>query len=189
MAKFIILCSLVLISCRYKNEKFNSLPYHDISYTSLDTTDYLLRISDQGSDFELGVPFAFVDKRGDTVISLNKYHYTWTDTLKSFAIVSKSGSGMIGIDKEDNTLFEVFSYDNGPDYLIEGLFRVIRNKKIGYADRYGVVVIPCQFDCAYYFDNGKAKVSKDCKEIQDGEYYKWESDSWFYIDKTGKPIN
>lgn len=186
--------SITLFSCDVPKsnqpKKTSSLDsiYHDLDISKIDTTDYLVRKSKENAYYELGVPFAFVDKRNDTIIPTGKYFATWTDTLKTFAIVSNN-SEMIGIDRNENLLFSVFSFDNGPDYVVEGLFRVMRNGKIGYANKQGKVVIPCQFDCAYYFEDGKAKVSNNCKRIKDGEYHRWISDDWYYIDKQGNRIN
>ncbi|HLO54704.1 MAG TPA: WG repeat-containing protein [Saprospiraceae bacterium] len=186
--------SMTLFSCDAPKsnpiKKTSSLDsiYHDLDLSKIDTTDYLVRKSKENTYYELGVPFAFVDKRNDTIIPTGKYYATWTDTLKTFAIVSKN-SEMIGIDRNENLLFSVFFIDNGPDYVVEGLFRVMRNGKIGYANKQGEIVIPCQFDCAYYFENGKAKVSNNCKRIKEGEYHRWISDDWYYIDKQGNRIN
>lgn len=91
---------------------------------------------------------------------------------------------------QETALYEVFLYDNGPDYEAEGLIRVVKNGKIGYADgKTFAIVIEPQFDCAYPFENGKAKVSKQCKTVKDGEYSVWESDAWQYVDKTGNLAN
>ena len=91
------------------------------------------------------------------------------------------------MDSNKSTLYEVFPFDNGPDYPSEGLIRVVKNGKIGYADAntYAIVIEP-QFDCAFPFENGKAKVSKQCKTVKDGEHSVWESDAWKYVDKEGK---
>ena len=91
------------------------------------------------------------------------------------------------LDGQKTALYEVFLYDNGPDYPAEGLIRVVKNGKIGYADAktYALVIEP-QFDCAFPFENGKAKVSNRCKTVKDGEYSVWESDAWQYVDKEGK---
>ena len=87
-------------------------------------------------------------------------------------------------------LYEVLPFDNGPDYVGEGVFRIIENNKIGFADaRTGKIVIPPQFDCAFPFENGTAKVSTDCTSQMNGEHEIWESEKWFYIDKTGKTVN
>ena len=185
-----IIAALVITSCSIsKTKKTEEIKYQDLDLSTIDTTDYLIAKSPDDPNYELGSPFVFVNREGDTIISTGKYYATYTDTLKTFAIVSDHKLGMIGIDRNENILFKIFRFDNGPDYIKEGLFRVIRNGKIGYANAQGEVVIPCQFDCAYYFENGKAKVSKDCKEIKDFEHTRWESDSWYFIDKTGKIIN
>lgn len=94
------------------------------------------------------------------------------------------------LDGQKAVVYEVFIYDNGPDYEAEGLIRVMKNGKIGYADaKTYVLVIEPQFDCAYPFENGKAKVSNQCKTVKDGEHSMWESDAWQYVDKQGKPTN
>jgi WG containing repeat len=91
------------------------------------------------------------------------------------------------MDSQKTTLYEVFIYDNGPDYPSEDLIRVLKNGKIGYADaKTYTIVIPPQFDCAFPFENGKAKVSNQCKTVKDGEHSIWESETWQYVDKMGK---
>lgn len=91
------------------------------------------------------------------------------------------------MDSQKTVVYEVFIYDNGPDYEADGLIRVVKNGKIGYADAktYAIVIEP-QFDCAFPFENGKAKVSNHCKTVKDGEHSVWESDAWQYVDKKGK---
>jgi hypothetical protein len=85
------------------------------------------------------------------------------------------------------TLYEVFLYDNGPDYPSEGLIRIVKNGKIGYANAktYKIVITP-QFDCAFPFENGKAKVSNKCQTVKEGEHSVWTSENWQYVDKKGK---
>lgn len=91
------------------------------------------------------------------------------------------------IDSHNTTLYEVFPFDNGPDYPSEGLIRIVKNGKIGYASAktYAIVIAPL-FDCAYPFEKGKAKVSNQCKTVKEGEHSTWTSDNWQYIDKKGK---
>ncbi len=91
------------------------------------------------------------------------------------------------LDKQNKEIYEVFPFDNGPDTPSEGLIRIVKNGKIGYADANTyAVVIPPQFDCAYPFEKGKAKVSKNCKTIKEGEHSIWESDAWQFVDKKGR---
>lgn len=91
------------------------------------------------------------------------------------------------VDEQKTVLYEVYLYDNGPDAPSDGLYRVVKDGKIGYADAStNAIVIEPQYDCAYPFENGKAKVSTNCKTIQDGDHSVWESEDWQLIDKTGK---
>ncbi len=145
--------------------------------------EYLIKVSD-----EMDTKFGYINTSGDTVIALGKYAYCFTDTLKDYAIVMKNDGVCIAIDKNDNELYEVFLYDNGPDYLADGLFRIKKNGKIGYANEDGEIIIEPQFDCAFPFEDGKAKVSNECTTVQDGEYQSWESDNWIFIDKSGNKI-
>ena len=115
----------------------------------------------------------FKSQKGEIVIPIGKYQRCFTDTFKSYAVVALPKIGMVAIDRHQNILYEVFPFDNGPDNASEGLFRIVANKKIGYADAAtGAVVIRPQFDCAFPFENGSAKVSIDCKAKSDGEHRK-----------------
>jgi hypothetical protein len=101
--------------------------------------------------------------------------------------MEQTGDGeWVIMDSQKTALYEVFIFDNGPDYASDGLIRVVKNGKIGYADAdtYAIVIEP-QFDCAFPFENGKAKVSVKCKTVKDGEYSVWESEAWQYVNKQG----
>lgn len=135
--------------------------------------------------------FCFIDQKGDTVIPFGKYALSFSDTITTYGVViSTSGEKdvPVAINPKGETLFEVYWFDNGPDYLEDGLFRIIKNGKIGFADATGKIVIEPQFACAHPFSAGKAKVALDCKLEQDGEYHVMKSDSWFFIDKSGQKI-
>lgn len=144
--------------------------------------NYLIIFTDSTTDNQ-----GYKNIKGKIVIPAGKYSRCFTDTFKTYAIVIKENLGFIAIDFKENTLYEVFAFDNGPDEPSEGLFRIIRDKKIGYADsQTGKIVIKPQFDCAEPFNNGLAEVSNKCSTIQDGEHSIWQSEHWFYINKTGK---
>lgn len=133
--------------------------------------------------------YGYKNQAGDMAIPLGKYSFCFTDTFRTFAIVAKPGFGFVGIDRKENFLYEVFPFDNGPDYTSDGLFRIIENNKIGFADSAsGKIVIKPIFDCAFPFENGKAKVSTNCKVQSNGEHSIWVSQDWFYIDKKGKKV-
>lgn len=85
-----------------------------------------------------------------------KYLATYTDKLCHMAIVLDAEKGWICIDKNDQILVVPYLYDNGPDYLEEGLFRIVANNKIGFADSTGKKVIPAQYDFVTPFQDGYA---------------------------------
>lgn len=89
--------------------------------------------------------------------------------------------------------YAAFQYDNGDDYVSEGLYRIVDRKgRIGYADEAGRPVIRLRFAFGYPFEDGKAKVTDKgaMKEVpgSGGEYHYWESDEWYYIDRNGNIV-
>jgi hypothetical protein len=73
----------------------------------------------------------YLNQKGDTVIQADNYNFCFTDTFKTYAIVADKNFGFVAINRQQNVLYNVFSFDNGPDYASEGLFRIIQNNKIG----------------------------------------------------------
>jgi hypothetical protein len=145
--------------------------------------DYLYSVVDTASG-----DYGYINDKGDTIIPFGKYPMCFTDTFKTFALVTDTAMGFVAINRDEKVLFKVFPFDNGPDYTSEGYFRIIDGDKIGFADTTGKVAIQPQFACAFPFKNDTARVSNNCKVIADGEHSTWQSDSWYYIDKTGKRV-
>lgn len=87
--------------------------------------------------------------------------------------------------------FPAFQFDNGKDYVKDGLYRIVDAQgKIGYADEDGTTVIAPRFAFGFPFENGRAKVTDTGKKVTVGkEHWRWESDNWYYIDKTGRKID
>lgn len=90
--------------------------------------------------------------------------------------------------------YKAYQFDNGDDYIKEGMYRIIDERgKIGYADEDGNIVIQPRFAFGFPFENGIAKVTDiGCeKEVPGsrGEYHYWDSDNWYYIDKTGRKVD
>ncbi len=133
--------------------------------------------------------YGYINTKGDTIIPSGKYLMCFTDTIQEIGFVLSKENGFICIDNKDKFLFQVFNYDNGPDYPSEGLFRIVKEGKIGYANLHGKVVIEPQFKCAWPFENGFANVSYNCNIVKDGELDLWKGGDWFYIDKNGNKRN
>ncbi len=149
----------------------------------IQNNDYLVLFEDTVTNKN-----GYKNVKGDIVIPTGKYVRCFTDTFRIYAFVVKWG-GFVAIDRQENVLYKVFSFDNGPDEASEGLFRIMENNKIGFADSLtGKVIIKPQFDCAYPFENGVAEVGIGCKTHYNGEHSSWESDNWYYIDKAGRKV-
>lgn len=135
--------------------------------------------------------YGYIDSNGKKRIKC-KYSFAYEDTIRNFGFVADKGR-IICFDNTGKKLFYVFRFDNGPDYIKEGLFR-IENKKglIGFADSLGNIIIKPQYKAAFPFINGKAKVTyKGTKlEVPDskGEYHYWDSNDWFFIDNPIKEL-
>jgi hypothetical protein len=171
----------LLAGCTTQQITENSASYTDPS--TADTTPWYRTPADEMSE-----PCGYIDQNGDTLIPAGTYMLCWTDTATTFAIVH-DGTDFLAINREGKRLYEVYFYDNGPDWLSDGLFRIRRNGLIGYADAQGQIVIEPQFECASQFENGIAQVALNCELIPDGEYTRQESKEWFYIDKEGQKVN
>lgn len=170
MKKLISVIAIVCLmaSCTSKND------YYLVKFKSVNSDDQL-----ESSGYK--------NSKGDIIIPVEKYDYCFTDTIRDLGMVVEKKTGRIlAIDGNANELFEVFRYDNGPDYEKNGVFRIIKNRKIGYANAKGEVVIEPQFDCAYPFEGAFAKVSNACEIVLDGDYSVWKSDDWYRINKEGK---
>jgi WG containing repeat len=183
---FILLLMAVFFSC--KDEKMvvgSTIRYSEI----LPATDTLYSFSSDENDAEMSC--GYKNSKGDTIIPFGKYMQCFTDTFIHFAIVydkNNTDSKMVAINQKDEIIFDVYTYDNGPDYIRDGLFRIKRNGKIGYANEKGEIVIEPVYACANPFENGKAKVALRCTLTKEGEYTRQESDAWFYIDKNGNKV-
>lgn len=194
--KFSLLIQLVLLSiftaqysCNYAQVK--SKEKEHLANEFKDSSTYLVRLPLLESTYELGDDFCYVDELGDTIIPYGKYFYSYSDTIWTFGIVSVKGEGrlkMVGIDKKGAILYEIYVFDNGPDYIEEGLFRIIKNNKIGFANEFGEVVIKPQYSCAYPFSNGVAQVTYSCAEEEYQEHKAFISEDWFFINKRGEKI-
>ncbi len=116
---------------------------------------------------------------------MGKYATCYTKRFDDFAIVWSSEKGLIGIDRKENVLFHVFIFDMGPDYPSRDLTGIVIDGKIGYANMHGKIVVPPQYDCAYPFEHGKAKVGHGCTLKKYGEHSVWVGGEWQVIDRKG----
>ena len=141
---------------------------------------------------EVGVPVCYLNERGDTIVPYGKYRYCQTDTITEIGFVYENKpkkSRIVCINDAGKELFFVFKCDNGPDYLKEGLFRMMDEQgQIGFADSSGNVVIQPQFLYATPFANGHAYVTEHGGESNEREHTSWQSDEWKIINRNGNEL-
>lgn len=86
--------------------------------------------------------------------------------------------------------FAIYQFDNGDDYVCEGLRRIYdKSGKIGFADEKGKVIISPRFAFAFPFEDGLSKATFMGQSEPDGEHYFWKSPSWFYINHKGDSVS
>ncbi len=144
---------------------------------------YLLRFEDDQTGMQ---GYKYTD--GTVAVAAGKYPFCFTDTFRTYAIVAHPDFGIAAINRNEKVLYRVFSYDNGPDPISDGLFRIVKDGKIGYANKAGEEVIAAKYMCAYPFQNNVAKVAHECETLKRGEHASWISTSWFFIDKHGNEV-
>lgn len=134
--------------------------------------------------FDNGKYIIYKDLQEKTIVKNKEYTIAFTDSITSIGFVGTKKGKIICINNVGKELFEVYKIDNGPDYVNDGVFRIVgKESKIGFADTCGVIIIPPVFSYATPFRNGKAKVTFEGKYIKQGEYQSWKSNHWFVIKK------
>lgn len=168
-----------------------------IGYSSCDTPvlmryDAVLTAHTTEPHLEVGVPVCYLNEQGDTIVPYGKYRYCQTDTITEIGFVYENKpkkSRIVCINDAGKELFYVFKCDNGPDYLKEGLFRMMDEQgRIGFADSSGNVVIHPQFLYATPFANGHAYVTEHGGESNEREHTSWQSDEWKIINRNGNEL-
>lgn len=150
--------------------------------------DYLNRVIKLKLGGALEPKFAYIDTKGDTIIGFGKYKICYTDTFRYIAFVYTSDNGLFAIDRKEKRLFEVLMVGAKPDSVSDGLFRIVKNGKIGFANLKGEVIIEPRYSCANQFNNGITQVSDDCNSAKQTDATKWKGKNWYNIDKSGNRI-
>ena len=108
--------------------------------------------------------YSYKNAKGEVVIPDDRYPIAYTDTIKTIGFVLKKGQGFWAINTKGEELFKVAGFDNGPDVVRDGLFRIEDEKGLlGFADMDGNVIIPPKFKWVDPFSEGLATVCIDCE--------------------------
>jgi hypothetical protein len=124
----------------------------------------------------------------DTIMLFENFSSNLSDSSKISTIVFKQGQGFLALDRDDKVLFTIFPFDNGPDYPSEGLFRIIENNKIGFANELGEIVIKPRFSAALPFHGGLAAYCDSCIVVTMGEHKSWQNGKWGFINTLGEIV-
>ncbi|RZK13033.1 MAG: WG repeat-containing protein [Flavobacterium sp.] len=117
------------------------------------------------------IHYFILDENKDTVKKFkNKYHHIWYTTAEDILMADLIDTTRLwAIDKNEDLLFEIYNTQYGypsPDKFINGKIRMIgKDRKIGYANEKGEIVIPPQFEEASEFRNGHAIIGNKCKLV------------------------
>jgi hypothetical protein len=130
----------------------------------------------------------YVDTNGEYVIPTRKYPVCLTDTFRTFAVVYKTNRGFVGIDRKEEVLFQLMQHGREPDFPREGLFRIVVEDKIGFANLDGEIVVPPIYDMVLPFNEGVAAYCENCGTDRSGLSAQWSNGTWGFIDKTGEVI-
>lgn len=86
--------------------------------------------------------------------------------------------------------YAVYQFDNGDDYYCEGLRRIVgEDGRIGFENEQSKVVITPRYAFAFPFADGVSKATDSGHSERDGEYSRWVSPEWFYIDHEGNRLS
>ncbi|MDP1723790.1 MAG: WG repeat-containing protein [Alphaproteobacteria bacterium] len=96
------------------------------------------------------------------------------------------------INTSGKNIAKSFEINNGPDYEVDNMSRIVKNNKVGYIDNTGKIIIPPQFDWIGIFNLSSpiTVVSIGCVSVRvpNSEYSEMKGGKWGAIDKTGKII-
>lgn len=182
---------IVFLSCsssQHAEQTNSNRKYTDVQRTNSNELPLLAVTYEEYLQY--GSPVAYLNSSGDTIIPFGKFAYFGTDTFLHYATVieirnDSTFGPIVAIDHNQHVLFDVVLFDMAPDGFNDGLTRVKRNGKMGFANAFGEIVIPCQYAYAYWFEYGVAKVTYEATQHSDGDHTWIESDDWFEIDTRG----
>jgi hypothetical protein len=96
--------------------------------------------------------------------------------------------GWVYRDKTGADIIRPYTFDNGPDYFVEGMARFQRGGKMGFFDVQGNIIIPPAYDFAAPFCGGYSIVCNGCTYVPDEVHRHLEGGVWGHIDLTGKVV-
>lgn len=129
--------------------------------------------------------YGFRDARGRVVIPPRfRFAYEFSPSGVT-AGVDRDGTPVF-IDDSGRVLATAFFFDNGPDYFVGSMARIVKDGKVGFIDERGHIAIPPRWDYAASFCEGLAPVCQGCSHGVGDERDVFSGGSWGYIDTYGR---
>jgi hypothetical protein len=128
-------------------------------------------------------------KRNNQVVIPAIYKTAFQDTIFSYGIVLNNDDQMVGIDLQGKYLYNIYVFDNGPDYIEYNRFRIKKNGKVGFANGItGCIEIDPELSYAEPFHEGLTVFCLGGKLQTMGEHSIWTGGKWGVMDTLGKVI-
>lgn len=144
-------------------------------------------------DFERGVVPDCIHKaaNGELFVKQQVLRQLQFDS-DGLAVVRSAANGWMYVSRTGKVVISgVPTMDNWADSFHDGLVRVVRNRKYGFSNRKGQLVISPVYDGAMNFESGKAKVCNGCMNRcvdVECEYHVFAGGEWFEIDTKGTVV-
>lgn len=110
--------------------------------------------------------YGYKDTQGNIKIP-PKFSHASAFTQYGWAEVNFGDRNYYRINRHGNIIHQAYPFDNGADYFVSDLTRIINLRKIGFANIKGEIVIPPQYDGAWPFwtTPAIAVVCQGCYEV------------------------
>lgn len=134
--------------------------------------------------------YGYVNEENEIIVPYKYFHLTM-DTLTYYAIGLDSNFNHVGFDRDGEILYDVYIFEQGPDYPAEGLFRIEKGGKIGFAsNKTGEIIIKPQFTFVEPFNEGLAVYCVECEKVKsaDGEHWFMNGGKWGYVNMNGDRV-
>ncbi|MCP4520737.1 MAG: WG repeat-containing protein [Cytophagales bacterium] len=150
---------------------------------------YLKCDTDASATTGTGKLCGYYSADGTEVIPKGKYADCLTDT---FTVMARVYDGVdhkfVGINRQEEVLFTIYSTGIYSDTPSEGLFRIIEDDKMGFADLKGNIIVSPKYSAINAFTNGLAAFCEGCEKEYMGDEIEYINGKWGVIDKRGKEV-
>ena len=154
-----------------------------------------------GEDLKSGRPCMFDAERPDVPNCIQSAHsgalFVSANYLRQLsfdrfglAVVYSRPEGWMYVNRKGRVVVSgVAAMDNWADGFHDGLVRIVKNGKYGFANQRGIAVISPIYDGALNFENRLAEVCLGCRcNGHDGEHCTLAGGEWFRIDTRGRVL-